>query len=318
MTLRNDTAANLAASSPAQIETTIEAIADVASSAPSIAPPELTAIEAHAHDAQQPIELPNVVEMRRAVDLPPAVAATLSAIDAMKTANVAEQSQMSANPENDAGAMAEPPAPPRTHRFVFLAASVAFAGAVGAMAGALGASVIAGPGRGVELAVADLSAVQDAIAKLQIEMASVRSSVESGNRNANAQLTKFTERLDRVAQLAPAAQLKHAMDAIDRLEKRAQAAGDVTGSIRAQHAATTPTADPQRSAIVDGWVVRHVNRGVALIEGNRVGAIEVEAGDVVPGVGRIESIRRQEGRWVVLTSRGIIPSPAPTPVLTPR
>jgi len=41
--------------------------------------------------------------------------------------------------------------------------------------------------------------------------------------------------------------------------------------------------------------------------------IEVEAGDVVPGVGRIESIRRQDGRWMVVTSNGIIPSPTVMP-----
>ena len=58
--------------------------------------------------------------------------------------------------------------------------------------------------------------------------------------------------------------------------------------------------------MIDGWTVRHVSRGVAIIQGRRMGAIEVEAGDVVPGVGRIESIRRQDGRWIVLTSNGMI------------
>ena len=105
----------------------------------------------------------------------------------------------------------------------------------------------------------------------------------------------------------------------DRLERidRAQASGGVTGSVRPQPvaappAATPPAAEPPRQRIVDGWTVRHVSRGVAVIQGRRAGAFEVEAGDVVPGVGRIESIRRQDGRWVVLTSNGIIPSPTPT------
>ena len=33
-----------------------------------------------------------------------------------------------------------------------------------------------------------------------------------------------------------------------------------------------------------------------------------EAGDSLPGLGRIETIRRQDGRWVVVTSRGLIVS----------
>ena len=37
--------------------------------------------------------------------------------------------------------------------------------------------------------------------------------------------------------------------------------------------------------------------------------IEVDQGDVVPGLGRVEAIRKQEGRWVVMTSKGTILSP---------
>ena len=33
---------------------------------------------------------------------------------------------------------------------------------------------------------------------------------------------------------------------------------------------------------------------------------EVYAGDVVPGLGRIDAIRKQDGRWVVVTSKGLV------------
>jgi hypothetical protein len=36
--------------------------------------------------------------------------------------------------------------------------------------------------------------------------------------------------------------------------------------------------------------------------------VEVETGDVLPSLGRIEAIRRQDGRWVVITSKGMITS----------
>jgi hypothetical protein len=55
-------------------------------------------------------------------------------------------------------------------------------------------------------------------------------------------------------------------------------------------------------------VVRDVHRGTALLEG-RMGLIEVDQGDVVPGLGRVDAIRKQDGRWVVVTPRGLIMPP---------
>ena len=46
-------------------------------------------------------------------------------------------------------------------------------------------------------------------------------------------------------------------------------------------------------------------RGGALIEGRR-GIFEVYAGDPIPGLGRVDAIRRQDGRWVVVTTKGLI------------
>jgi hypothetical protein len=59
---------------------------------------------------------------------------------------------------------------------------------------------------------------------------------------------------------------------------------------------------------VPGWAVRDVYRGVALLQSRLGGMVEVEPGDVLASLGRIESIRRQDGRWVVMTSKGIITS----------
>ena len=36
------------------------------------------------------------------------------------------------------------------------------------------------------------------------------------------------------------------------------------------------------------------------------GDIEVEPGTSLPGAGRVEEIRRQDGRWVVVTTKGMI------------
>jgi hypothetical protein len=56
---------------------------------------------------------------------------------------------------------------------------------------------------------------------------------------------------------------------------------------------------------VEGWVLHEVANGAALIEGRR-GIYEVSAGDPVPGLGRVDAIRRQDGRWVVVTSKGLV------------
>ncbi len=42
-----------------------------------------------------------------------------------------------------------------------------------------------------------------------------------------------------------------------------------------------------------------------MIQG-RNGILEVLPGEFIPGLGRIEAIRRQDGHWVVMTSRGLI------------
>jgi hypothetical protein len=56
---------------------------------------------------------------------------------------------------------------------------------------------------------------------------------------------------------------------------------------------------------VEGWVLRDAGNGSALIE-SRQGIFEVYAGDPIPGLGRVDAIRKQDGRWVVVTSRGLI------------
>jgi hypothetical protein len=87
------------------------------------------------------------------------------------------------------------------------------------------------------------------------------------------------------------------------------AAKEVTGSISpaatATPAAAAPKTEVARLPTVEGWVLRDVANGVALIEGRR-GMFEVYAGDPIPGLGRVDAIRRQDGRWVVVTGKGLI------------
>ncbi len=57
--------------------------------------------------------------------------------------------------------------------------------------------------------------------------------------------------------------------------------------------------------VVNGYRVRDVFQGAALIESDS-GMIGVEPGEVVPGVGRVISIKERAGRWIVVTESGEI------------
>jgi hypothetical protein len=62
----------------------------------------------------------------------------------------------------------------------------------------------------------------------------------------------------------------------------------------------------QRPPTVDGWVIRDVYDGIALVEGRDVGLREIAPGEYLPGLGEVRSIERRGRAWVVLTSRGVI------------
>jgi hypothetical protein len=59
---------------------------------------------------------------------------------------------------------------------------------------------------------------------------------------------------------------------------------------------------------VTGWTLREVYGGVALIESRNRRLFEVVPGGFIPGIGRVSSIERRNGRWIVLTDKGVIAS----------
>jgi hypothetical protein len=136
-----------------------------------------------------------------------------------------------------------------------------------------------------------------------------------------AQFNKTSDRLDKLekAQLEPAARLAKLSEAVDKLRTAPPVAPvpvaaapvapkEVTGSISPPATASPAAAskvEVARLPTVEGWLLRDVANGGALIEG-RQGIFEVYAGDPVPGLGRVDAIRRQDGRWVVVTSKGLI------------
>ena len=62
----------------------------------------------------------------------------------------------------------------------------------------------------------------------------------------------------------------------------------------------------EKAPIVGGWVLTSVGRRGNAIVASRNGYYEVYPGDPLPGVGRVQDIRYQDGRWVVITPKGLI------------
>ncbi len=216
---------------------------------------------------------------------------------------------------SEAGGAAAVAASARSSRFALLAASLALAAGLGAVAGSLSASGLAHlspvAAAAPKSGVAEANALQAVKAELA-ELSALKASLDGTARNANSQFAKIVDRLDRVerAQIEPAAKLAHMAEAIDRLEKKnvmaaASAAPETTGAIgNKQPAAPGETKLPDK--ILQNWVVQDVRKGRALVENSYGGVFAVAAGSVLPGLGVVESIKRQDGQWVVVTARGVI------------
>lgn len=194
-----------------------------------------------------------------------------------------------------------------TGRRMSIAAIVAIAAAVGAIGGSLATAGVGHYLKADQTAAAAASSaaaeqartVDSAIAKINADIAALKS-------NSAAQSARMAERIEKVekAQAEPAAKLAKLSEAVDKLRAPASApaatpAPETTGSIK------PAAAQANRMPIVDGWVLREVSDGMATVVG-RPGIFDVIPGDPLPGVGRVDAIRRQDGRWVVVTSRGLI------------
>ncbi len=69
---------------------------------------------------------------------------------------------------------------------------------------------------------------------------------------------------------------------------------------------SAPPAKSIKAEPVEGWVLREVYDGAALVEGRNGRLYEVAPGGAIPGVGRVEAIERRGKAWVVQTDKGVI------------
>jgi hypothetical protein len=199
-----------------------------------------------------------------------------------------------------------------------LAAAVvlaAVAGAVGGMSATMGFPHFLGE----DVTSARLPSLEAWAARIDADMLALKASAEHSSRTSVAQYSKASDRLDKLekAQAEPGGKVAKLSEAVDKLRPAQQmtavsGAAEITGSIApaaAAPAVDSKPADPKaalaRLPTLPDWLLLEVGSGAALIEG-RHGIYEVSAGNAVPGLGRIDAIRRQDGRWVVVTTKGLI------------
>jgi hypothetical protein len=230
-------------------------------------------------------------------------------------------------PEAANAAATQIAAPARSSRFALLAASVAIAASFGAIGGSLGAAKFGPMLAAAPEPVAPVAKEQvaDEVRALKESVAQLRTTTRALNENfaalkstvstASNQNGKIAEALDRIEKsqaeqrkLATAAPATVPAHVVSTTQVAPQAAPEVTGSIAPKGTAPMVLGTPPQALkppTVPGFVLRRVYDGAALIEG-RDGMIEVEPGIVAPGLGRIEAIKREDGRWIVVTARGIV------------
>ncbi len=239
----------------------------------------------------------------------------------------------------EAGAKADAEQAPAKRRFGAMAAVVALAMIAGAAGGAFATIGTIHTVDAVATAPAPASgALEAAIARIDADVQQLKSGLDHTSKAALTQFNKTSDRLEKIekAQAEPTAKLAKLSEAVEKLRAAPAPAPvvaaaapaavapvapkEITGSVTpsavaaaapaasaapAAAPATPPKPEVGRLPTVDGWYLADVGYGGALIR-NRRGTFEVYAGDHIPGLGRIDAVRKQDGRWVVVTEKGLI------------
>jgi hypothetical protein len=173
-----------------------------------------------------------------------------------------------------------------------------------AAAGALvGAVAYAGLSHGDAATTASTRTLQQSVEQLTAEVAALKSGLVSAQRATSEDIGKLAHRVERAekAQAEPAAKLAKLAESIERRLSQANtpAAPEITGSI-------APSKQEARLPVAEGWRLRDYYAGRAVVESRQGALFEVGPGSNLPGLGRVETIKREDGQVVVVTRNGII------------
>ena len=189
---------------------------------------------------------------------------------------------------------------PRHKRYAVLAISVTFAAALGAVIGALASSGSPPPAK-ADMAMIDANkAMQHSIAQLNEEVASLKANLDQATKAAHTQIAKISDRLEHRA-----AEITGSISAPETVPARPGVASVPLPRPAQRTAAADPT--PGHVPVVRDWFIHDFRNGYVFVQGH--GEIfQVQIGAPLPGLGPVQSVRRQDGHWMVLTPKGMIVS----------
>ncbi len=162
------------------------------------------------------------------------------------------------------------------------------------------------------------------VKSLKASVEAVKQGLDAAKADTVGTLAQLAGKLDRADQVT-AQKLAQIVERLDRVERKADTAAvgastpqpparpipaqlpSQNFSIPQQAKVTEANAQSSPKPPIQGWVLRDVYDGIALVEG-RGGYREVAVGEAIPGVGRVEAIERHGRHWVVVTSQGVIAS----------
>jgi hypothetical protein len=182
---------------------------------------------------------------------------------------------------------------PRHRRRVVLAAAVALAAAFGVVAGSLIGSHMVTPPRDTTAQVTitrltrQIAAVEAELARAEIVRAEFAANAKSAEEKVvKAEATSRAQPPDITGSIPPASVLAPM--------PQPRPAGHIASAV-------------SRPPVVRGWTLRLARSGMVLVEG-RGEIYQVVPGAPLPGLGPVEAIRQHDGRWVVVTPKGLIVS----------
>lgn len=152
-------------------------------------------------------------------------------------------------------------------------------------------------------AAGQAAANQDEVRSLKTEIATLNKTLDATKTEAASKIAALEAKVDQ-----PKADDGHIAELRDRLDRIEKAGAPAKTAARDAGPETTGSVSKPTAAgdVVRDWVVRDVSRGVALLESRGGRMIEVVRGARPPAIGRIRSIERRDGEWVVVSERGVI------------
>ncbi|MCP3387236.1 hypothetical protein NLM27_00385 [Bradyrhizobium sp. CCGB12] len=217
--------------------------------------------------------------------------------------------------------VAKPP-PPRPNWVVPLATlAVAVILVVCACTGVIAYLTTTQPVQSNVAANTEIRNLRETVAQLRKQVSGVsenldglRTAVDQSSKATNDRFGRFAENLDRIERVSSSSTVK--LDKLAQAQVQAPAPASVASQPSSSQAmpmlasvaapevtGSVPPSAPRK--VIKGWSVRQAYEGIAILQSPN-GVIEAVLGQQVPGLGRIEDIRNEDGRLVVESSGGVV------------